>query len=65
MEALSRLLDGAVLVGYISRFTVGPRSHTLVMVTHLLFADDMLIFYDALPTQIGKLRDILASLRLC
>ena len=34
------------------------------MVTHILFADDTLIFCDALPTQIGKLRDILASLRL-
>ena len=30
------------------------------MVNHLLFADDTLIFCDVLPTQIGKLRDILA-----
>ena len=54
-------LDGAVLAGHISGFTVGPRSHTSLMVTHLLFADNTLIFCDALPTQIGKLRDILAS----
>ena len=31
--------------------------------SYLLFADDTLIFYDALPTQIGKLRDILASFK--
>ena len=58
MEALSQLLDGAVLVGHISRFIVGPRSHTPVMVSHFLYADDTLIFCDALPSQIGKLRDI-------
>ena len=37
MEALSRLLDGAVLAGHISRFTVGPRSHAPLMVSHSLF----------------------------
>ena len=63
MEALSWLLDGAVLAGHIFGFTVGPRSHTPLMVTHLHFADDTLIFCDALPTQIGKLRDILASFK--
>ena len=50
MEALSWLLDGAVLAGHISRFIVGPRSHTPLMVSHLLFADDTLIFCDALPS---------------
>ena len=47
MEALSRLLDGVVLAGHISGFTVGTRTNTPLMVTHLLFADDMLIFCDA------------------
>ena len=56
MEALSRLLDRAVLAG-----TVDPRSHTPLMVSHLLFANDTLIFCDTLPSQIGKLRDILSS----
>ena len=37
MEALSQLLDGAVLAGHISRFTVGPRSHAPLMVSHSLF----------------------------
>nr|XP_023880741.1 uncharacterized protein LOC111993115 [Quercus suber] len=61
MEALSRLLDGAVLAGHISGFTVGTRSNTPLMVTHLLFADDTLIFCDATASQIEYLRKILAS----
>ena len=62
MEALSRLLDGAVLVGNISGFTVGTRSNTPPpMVTHLLFADDTLIFCDASASQVEYLREILAS----
>ena len=40
MEALSRLLDGAVLVEHISGFTIGTRSNTPLMVAHLLFVDD-------------------------
>ena len=47
MEALSCLLDGEVLAGHISGFTVGTRTNTPLMVTHLLIADDMLIFCDA------------------
>ena len=31
------------------------------MVTHLFFADDTLIFYDALTSQVEYLREILAS----
>ena len=61
MEALSQLLDRAVLAGHILGFTVDPRSHTPLMVSHLLFANDTLIFCDTLPSQIGKLRDILSS----
>ena len=61
MEVLNRLLDGVVLVGHISGFTIGPRYHIPLMVSHLLFADDTLIFNDTLPSQIGKLRDILSS----
>uniref|UniRef100_A0A7N2MBQ8 Uncharacterized protein n=1 Tax=Quercus lobata TaxID=97700 RepID=A0A7N2MBQ8_QUELO len=47
----------------INGFTVGPRYHTPLMVSHLLFADNTLIFSDALPSQIGKLRDILSSFK--
>ena len=61
MEALSRLLDGAVLAGHISGFTVGSRSNTPLMVTHLLFADDTLIFCNASVGQVEYLQEILAS----
>ena len=61
MEALSCLWDGAVLVGHISSFTVGTRSNTHLMVTHLLFADVTLIFCDASTSQVEYLREILAS----
>ena len=61
MEALSCLLDGAVLVGHILGFTVGTRSNTPLMVTHLLFVDDTLIFCDASASQVEYLREILAS----
>ena len=61
MKALSRLLDGAVLASHISGFIVGPKSHAPLMASHLLVADNTLIFCDALPSQIGKLRDILSS----
>ena len=46
--------------GYISRFTVGSRTHTPLTVSHLLFVDDTLIFRDAIPSQIDKLREILS-----
>ena len=50
MEALSRLLDDAILAGHILVFTVGIRSNTPLVVTHLLFADDTLIFCDAIAS---------------
>ena len=61
MEALSSLLDGAVLAGHILGFIVGTRSNTPLMVTHLLFADNTLIFCDASASQVEYLREILAS----
>ena len=61
MEALRRLLDGVVLASHILGFTVGTRSNTPLMVTHLLFADDTLIFCDASASQVEYLREILAS----
>ena len=61
MEALNCLLDGAVLAGHILGFTVRTRSNIPLMVTHLLFADDTLIFCDASASQVEYLREILAS----
>lgn len=50
MGALSCLLDGAVHAGHISSFTIGTMANTPLMVYHLLFADDTLIFCDAIPS---------------
>ena len=44
IEALSRMLDMAVAAGQFSGFSVGSTLSTSVMVSHLLFADDTLIF---------------------
>ena len=60
MEALSRMLDVAAFAGQFSGFSVGSTAGSSVMVSHLLFADDTLIFCDAEPSQITNLRAILA-----
>ena len=60
MEALSCMLDVAAFAGQFSGFLVGSTTGTSLMVSHLLFADDTLIFCDAEPTHIANLRVILA-----
>ena len=45
MEALSRMLDVAASAGQLSGFSMGGTAGSLVMVSHLLFADDTLIFF--------------------
>ena len=52
MEALSRMLDVAASTGQFSSFSVGSIASSSMMVSHLLFADDTLIFCDAEPSQI-------------
>ena len=59
MEALSRMLDVAAAAGQFSGFFVGSTNSTSMMVSHLLFADDTLIFCDADPNQLVTLREIL------
>ena len=57
MEALSRMLGKAVKGGYILGFKVGASGSEL-MISHLLFADDTLIFCGADPLQIWHLRAV-------
>jgi hypothetical protein len=52
MEALSRMMSKAVDGGLLSGFQVGSTENHLVQVSHLLFADDTLIFSDANPNHI-------------
>jgi hypothetical protein len=65
MEALSRLLDRAIREGLCSGFTVGKSDETSLMVSHLLFADDTLIFCDADSDQISNLRYVFSWFEVC
>ncbi len=56
MEAFSRMMDEAVRGGYISGFFVGGRDTSHLMLSHLLFADDTIIFCDAVLDHILYLR---------
>uniref|UniRef100_A0A2N9GWZ4 Reverse transcriptase domain-containing protein n=1 Tax=Fagus sylvatica TaxID=28930 RepID=A0A2N9GWZ4_FAGSY len=57
--ALSRLMDWAVRGGYLSGFTVGTSEGIDVIVSHLPFADDMLIFCDIDPPKLEHLGYVL------
>ena len=56
MEALSKLLDKAIEGRFLAGFSVGGGA---ISVSHLLFADDTLLFCDADPTQLLYLRLVL------
>ena len=47
MDALSRLIDKAIGAGMLSSFFVGRVDSVVLEISHLLFADDMLIFCEA------------------
>ena len=47
IEAIGRMLDKAVYEGRLSSFSVGDFAGRSLVVSHLLFADDTLIFCDA------------------
>ena len=47
MEAIGKMLDKAVHEGHLLGFNVGASTGRSLMVSHLLFADDTLIFCDA------------------
>ena len=59
MEALGRMLDKAVHEGRMSGFSVGNLEGRYLVVSHLLFADDTLIFCEVDLEQILILRMIL------
>ncbi|XP_023916416.1 uncharacterized protein LOC112028013 [Quercus suber] len=59
MEALGRMLDKAVHDGHMSGFCVGREEGISLAVSHLLFADDTLIFCSADLDQVLFLRIIL------
>ena len=63
MEALSRMLDVAASAGQFSSFSMGSTTGPLMMVSHLLFTYDTLIFCDVEPSQIANFRVILARFK--
>jgi hypothetical protein len=56
MEALSRMMNKAVEEGLLSSFHVGALGSDLLCISHLLFANDTLIFSDANRNHILYLR---------
>jgi hypothetical protein len=59
MEALSRMLSATVENGRLSGFSVGSRYQEAMVVSHLLFADDTLIFCDPNVEHFRDLRCLL------
>ncbi|KAG7992074.1 hypothetical protein I3843_02G109700 [Carya illinoinensis] len=59
MDVLSKMLEGAVEIGFISGFSVGGSPHGSLTISHLLFADDTLIFCHPDLDQFRSLRAIL------
>jgi hypothetical protein len=59
IEAFSRMLDAFTSRGLISGFSVGSSEQDRVNVSHLLFADDTLIFYEANASQIRHIGALL------
>ena len=61
MEVLSRMLSRAVEGGLIEGFGIGRDGddHAQVTISHLLYADDTLIFCGAKKDKVGYLRCVL------
>ncbi|GMP50653.1 hypothetical protein CsSME_00017186 [Camellia sinensis var. sinensis] len=59
MEAFTRLLGRAVAEGLLEGFSVGSLGRGVVGVSHLLYADDALVFCEPRAEQLGYLRCVL------
>lgn len=59
MEALNKMIFGVVKGGFISGFSVGETIIGLIHISHLLFANDTLIFCEANTAQIWALSALL------
>lgn len=55
----SRLIQKAVQGGFLQGFEVGREDGLGLMVSHILYADNTLVFCDADPTQVGYVRCVL------
>ena len=59
MEVFSRMMNATVERDHMSRFLVGLRRSEVMVVSHLLFTDDTLIFYEPNVEQLCNLRCLL------
>ena len=59
MEVVGKMLDKAIHEGHLSGFSIGVSAGRFLMVSHLLFANDTLIFCDANIDQMLILRMVL------
>ena len=60
MEILSRILKKTEEGGFIQCFHIGPVNSASIHVSHLLFANDTILFSDASREQILSIRLVLA-----
>ena len=60
MEAFSILVEKAVSKGFLFGYEIGNRYGDEMKITHLLLADDTLVFYKDLKDQMANLRWILS-----
>jgi hypothetical protein len=56
MEALSKMFAVSIRRGFLSGFSVGSGSNGVFNISHLLFADDTLVFCGANPVHLRFLR---------
>jgi hypothetical protein len=63
MEAFSRMINAIYSRGLISGFSMGSREVDRVEVSHLLFADDTLVFCGANASQISHMDALLVCLK--
>lgn len=59
MEALSGMIDRALLGGYLKGFDAAVGGVRTILVSHLLFVDDTVVFCDAIETQLDSLGQVL------
>jgi hypothetical protein len=64
MEAFSRMVKATIDHNLISSFVVGARGSEQVHISHLLFADDTLVFCGASMDQVQALGDLLVCFEL-
>lgn len=61
MEDLSRMSSAKVGGGFMMGFSTRDTRLDILNISHLLFADDILIFYDASQNQIQSIRALFCS----